>query len=127
VVFRGIRNILLEPDAEGVPVLTGDALLYNPNHARMKLKEIKVEVFVDGEKSAVADQRLNALIPASSEFSVPLKIQLTLKKIGLLNTFMSLLGGKKYEIRYFGYIRIRVHGVSVKVPVDFKDEIRLKI
>jgi len=127
VVLRGIRNILLETDVEGTPLLSGDAILFNPNRVRMKLKEIKVEVFVDGEKSAQADQQLNSLIPSNAEFKVPLKIHLTLKKTGLLDTFMSILGGKKYEIRYVGYIRVRVHGLTVKVPVNFKDEIRLKI
>jgi LEA14-like dessication related protein len=127
VVLRSIRNILIELNADGVPVLSGVAVFYNPNNVRMKLKEVKVEVFVDGEKSAQADQKLNSSVPAHAEFSVPLKIHLTLKKKGLLDTFMSLLGGKKYEIHYVGYIRIRVHGVTVKVPVDFKDEIKLKI
>ena len=112
---------------EGAPVLRGEAVFYNPNRLRMKLKEINVEVFVDGEKSAHADQKLNSLIPANDEFTVPLEIRLNLKKIGLLDTVLNLLSGKKYEIHYKGYIRVRVHGVAVKVPVDYSDEIRLKI
>ena len=91
------------------------------------LSTAHVEVFVDGEESAHADQKLNSLIPANDEFTVPLEIHLTLKKTNLLNTVLDLLSGRKYKLRYEGYIRIRVHGVTVKVPVAYEDEIRLKI
>jgi len=125
VVLRKIRNVAIDT-TEGTPVLRGEAIFYNPNPVRMKLKEINVEVFVDGEKSARADQKLNSLIPANDEFTVPLEIRLTLKKIGLWDTVLNLLSGKKYELHYKGYIRVRVHGLGVKVPVDYTDEIRLK-
>ena len=127
IVLRKVRNVVIETVSEGTPVLRGDAVFYNPNSVRMKLKEISVEVFVDGEKSAHADQKLNSVIPANDEFTVPLEIRLTLKKIGIWDTVVNLLSGKKYEIYLKGYIQVRVHGVGVKVPVDYRDEIRLKI
>jgi LEA14-like dessication related protein len=127
VVLRKIRNVVLDTIEEGTPLLSGEAVFYNPNSIRIKLKEINIEVFVDGEKSAHADQRLNSVIPSRDEFTVPLKIRLTLKKIGLWDTMLNILSGKKYEIHYKGYIRVQVHGIGVKVPVDYTDEIRLKI
>ena len=127
VVLRKIRNVVIDTIEEGTPLLSGEAVFYNPNAIRMKLKEINIEVFVDGEKSAHADQKLNSVIPSHDEFTVPLKIRLTLKKIGLWDTVLNLLSGKKYQIHYKGYIRVRVHGIGVKVPVDYTDEIRLKI
>ena len=127
VVLRQIRNVVIETVTDGAPVLRGDAVFQNPNPVRMKLKEINVEVFVDGEKSAHADQKLSSVIPANAEFTVPLEIHLTLKKVGLLDTVLSLLSGRKYDIQLKGFIRVRVHGITVKVPVDYSDEIRLKI
>ena len=127
VVLRKIRNVVIETMTEGTPMLRGEAVFYNPNPQRMKLKEINIEVFVDGEKAAHADQKLNSVIPSHDEFTVPLKIRLTLKKIGLWDTVLNLLSGKKYQIHYKGYIRVRVHGIGVKVPVDYTDEIRLKL
>jgi LEA14-like dessication related protein len=119
--------MVIDMRTDGVPALTGDVVFYNPNHLRMKLTEINIEVFVDGKKSAQADQKLNSIVPAKAEFSVPLEIKLSLKELGLLDTVLSLLGGKKYEILCLGYIRVKVHGVTIKVPVNYKDEIRLKI
>jgi hypothetical protein len=52
--------------------------------------------------------------------------QLSLKEIGLLDTIVNLLGGKKYNIQYAGYVRIAVHGVTIKVPFTYQEELRLR-
>lgn len=126
VVLRSIKNEKLETNADGDQILKADAIFYNPNNVRMKLKEINIEVFVNGKKSAHSDQKFNSLIKAKSEFTVPLEIKLSLKELGLLDTILSFLGGKKYEIQFKGHLRIKVHGFTFKVPVDHKEEFRLK-
>mgnify|MGYP002783866823 FL=1 len=112
---------------QGDPLVTGDALFYNPNNVRMKVKEINIEVLVDGKKAAMVNDHPNTVVPARSEFTVPVKAKLSLKELGLLDTFFNLLGGKKYELRYVGYIRMAVHGVAVKVPVNHRDEVKLRL
>jgi LEA14-like dessication related protein len=125
VVFKGIKNIEVE-SAEGDPLLKANAFFYNPNNIRMKLKEISIDVKVNGKQSAQIRQQMKLPIPAQAEFSVPLEAKLSLKELGLLDTIMNILGGKKYEVRYEGYLRVAVHGITVKVPVDYKEELRLK-
>ena len=127
VEFRAIRNIVVATDSTGEPQLKGEIVLYNPNHMRMKLKEIKVDVFVDGKKAATVDQKPDLVIPAASEFSAFVLARLSLKEIGLLDAVLGLFGGKKYGVVYSGYVRVRVHGVTVKVPIEFKDELKLKL
>ena len=127
LVLKGINDIIVETGADGAALLKAKAIFYNPNNSRMKLKEINVEIFVNGKKSAHADQLLSSIIPAKAQFSVPLEVQLSLKEFGLFDTVMSLLGGKKYEILYVGYIRVKVHGITVRVPINFKDQLKLKI
>lgn len=127
IVFKNIREITVEPGPQGDPLVRGLALFHNPNRVRMSLREINLEVFVDGKKAAHVQQRPKIRIPARGDFSVPIEMQLSLKELGLLNTLRNLLGGKKYSLRYVGYLRVRVHGVVVKVPVDYQDELRLKI
>lgn len=126
VVLKNIKDVLVDTGVDGNAKLNAVAVFYNPNAIRMKLKEIDIEVMVDGKKSAHARQKFNFEIPAKADFSVPLEVQLALKEIGLLDTLLSLFGGKKYEIHYLGFVRIKVHGITVKVPVDYKDEIKLK-
>lgn len=127
IVFKGVRNIAVAVDSGNDPILTAEAFFYNPNSIRMKLKEINVDVLVDGKASAQVRQNLKLPIPAQADFSVPLEARLSLKELGLVNTIVSLLGGKKYEIQYVGYIRVQVHGVTIKVPVKHKEELRLRL
>ena len=127
VVLRNIKDVVVDAGTGGDAKLNAIAVFYNPNPLRMKLKEIDVVVMVEGKKSAHAKQKFNFEIPAKAEFSVPLEVQLSLKDIGLLDTLLSLFGGKKYEIRYVGFVRVKVHGITIKVPIDYKDEIKLKI
>ena len=126
VVLRTIKNEKLESDPDGNQILKADAIFFNPNNVRMKLKEINVEVFVNGKKAAHADQKLSSMIKAKSEFTVPLEIKLSLKELGLLDTILSFLGGKKYEIQFKGYLRIKVHGFTFKVPVEHTEKLSMK-
>jgi len=111
---------------DGKPLLKGDVYFYNPNKGKIKLKDIDVVVLVDGERSAEVKQTLDFPVPAQSDFSVPITARLTLKENGLLNTVLGLLGGKKYDVTFTGYIRLGVHGIGIKVPVSQKQEIKLR-
>ena len=127
VVFKGVKNIIIDLNQDGNPILKGDVFFFNPNKLKMKLKKIDVVVFVDGSQSAEVKHDLNIDIPGQSDFSVPITAQLTLKKEGgLLNTVIGLLGGKKYDVAFTGYIRVAVHGIRIKVPVSQKQEIKLR-
>jgi len=125
VIFKGVTNIAVDVSISGKPVLKADVSFFNPNKISAKLKEIDVDVFVDGTKSAEVKQKLDMIIPGQSDFSVPITAQLSLKDGGLLDTVFGLLGGKKYDVAFTGFIRIKVHGIVVKVPVSQKQEIKL--
>ena len=126
IVFKGVKNVVVE--AQGIePVLTAEALFNNPNNVRMKLKEIHIDVLVDGKLSAKVRQDLKLSIPAMSDFSITLTARLSLKELGLVDTILNLIGGKKYEIQYLGFVRVAVHGITVKVPVKYKEERRIQL
>ena len=127
IQFRSIKNITLDMGPGGEALLKGDAVFYNPNHIRMTLKEISVEVWVNGKRSAKVEQKPELVIPEAAEFSASIEARLALKEIGLLDTVLNLFGGKKYQIEYRGYLRVHVHGITIKVPVQYKEEIKLKI
>ncbi len=127
IVFKDVKNLKLDQTDLENAILDGEAVFYNPNSSRMRLREINVEVFVDGKKSAFVDQKLSALARAKSDFTVPIKVQLSLKELGLMNTIMSLFGGKKYEIHYKGYLKVKVNGIPIRVPIDHTEDFKLKL
>ena len=85
------------------------------------------DVMVNGKLSAQVNEQFTLTIPAHADFSVPFSAQLSLKELGLMDTIINLLGGKKYEIEYLGYVRVALHGITVKVPVKYKEELRLRL
>ncbi len=65
-------------------------------------------------------------IPAKGEFTVPLEVNLKMKELGFMDTVFGMLGGKKFDIRYEGYLKVNYRGVPIKVPVHYKDEVRVR-
>ncbi len=121
VVLRSVVIKQVEPGSEGNPILKADAIFYNPNSSRMRLKRIEIDVLIDDTKTARIDHKVDALIKANSEFTVPLEVQLNIREIGLVNTIVNLFGGKKYEIHFIGHLKVNVNGFPVKIPVDYKE------
>lgn len=125
VVLREVQIVDLRPGKDGNPILKANAILYNPNKGSLRLKAIELNILLDGKVSANIDQKMNALIKGTSEFTIPLEVQLQLKDTGLFDTLLSLLGGKRYAIQFVGKLKVSVGGFPIRIPIDHKDEVKL--
>lgn len=125
VQLRQIRDIIV--DATSDPMLRANAILFNPNNLRMTVKKIDMEVFVDGKKAATIDQQMKIKVPANAEFTVPLEVKLNMKEIGLLDAVFAVIGGKRMQIHYKGSIRLQYKGIPINVPVNYKEEVRIRL
>jgi LEA14-like dessication related protein len=126
VQFRQVRNIEVEA-VNNEPMLRAQAVLFNPNNVKMKLRRIDIEVFVDGKRAALINQQLALVVPANDEFVVPLEAKLNLKELGFFDTLFGVLGGKKMKVEYKGSIGITYKAIPIKVPVNYKSDIRVKL
>lgn len=124
VVLRKIKDVVV--DGTHDPKLKAQAILYNPNKHHGKLKRIKMDIFVNGKRAGSIDQRMRITIPAKAEFSVPIEVNLAIKEFGFLDTLLGFIGGKKFDVHYKGSIRVTYHGVPIRVPIDYKDEVRVR-
>ncbi|MFM7486350.1 MAG: LEA type 2 family protein [Cytophagales bacterium] len=125
IVFKTVKNIELTT-TNGKAMLRGDAVFYNPNKTQTKLKEIDVDVLVDGKKAASLDQQMDLVVRGKSDFTVPIEAQLELDEINLLDAVVGFLGGKSYQVTFTGNLRVAVHGVTVKVPVKYNETVKLR-
>jgi len=125
IVLRNVRDIVIDANTE--PTLKAQAILYNPNNIRIKLREVEIDVYVNGKKSGRIDQELKIVIPAEAEFTVPLEVKLNMKEMGLLDTIFGMIGGKKLKVEYKGSIRVTYKGLSIRVPVNHQSEVRFKL
>ena len=124
IVLRQIKDIVV--DATSDPMLKANAIFYNPNSMRGKLRRINVDIFVNGKKAASVNQDLKTIIPANNEFSVPIEVKLNIKELGFMDTLLGMIGGKKFEVRYEGSLKLSYHGFPINVPVNYKDEVRVR-
>lgn len=124
IVLRQIRDVVV--DASSDPMLKANAIFYNPNDMRGRLRKIDVEIFVNGRKAASVEQALRMAIPAQAEFTVPLEVKLAMKELGLMDTIFGMIGGKTFEVHYKGSLKLSYRGVPINVPVDYKDDVRLR-
>ena len=124
IVLRQIKDVVVDATTE--PVLKANAIFYNPNAMRGKLKKIDVNIFVNGKKAASVNQQLKTVIPADAEFTVPIEVKLSIKELGFMDTLLGMIGGKKFEVRYEGALKLSYHGVPINVPVNYKDEVRIR-
>lgn len=124
IVLRQIRDVLVDASTE--PMLKANAVFYNPNNMRGKLRKINVDIFVNGKKSATINQQLKTIIPPKNEFTVPLEVKLSMKELGFMDTLLGVIGGKRFEVRYEGVLKLTYRGIPISVPVNYKDEIRVR-
>lgn len=123
IVLRQIKDVVV--DATTGPMLKANAIFYNPNDMRGRLKKIDIEIFVNGKKAASVNQSLKTAIPAAAEFTVPLEVRLALKELGVLDTLFGMIGGKTFQVHYKGTLKLTYRGLPINVPVDYKDDVRL--
>src|SRR5688572_23093108 len=81
IVLRQVKDVVA--DATSEPLLKAEAVFYNPNNISGRLKNIDIEIFVNGKKAGTVDKDYKIKIPAKGEFSVPLEVKLNMKELGL--------------------------------------------
>ncbi|HMP98300.1 MAG TPA: hypothetical protein PKC24_00875 [Cyclobacteriaceae bacterium] len=125
--LKAITNIGIQNLSDGLADLHADALFYNPNKVRVRLREVNIKVYIDEKEAAYIDQKMKVIIPPRSDFNVPIDAKVSLKELGLLNTLLSLFTGKKLKVKYVGYMKLSYHGVIFKVPVEHSEALNIRL
>jgi LEA14-like dessication related protein len=123
IVLKQVRDIVADATTE--PTLKAEAVFFNPNNVGGKLKHINVDIFVNGKKAGKVEKDYKIKIPANGEFSVPLEVKLNMKELGFVDTLLGMLGGKKFDVEYVGKLGLVYRGIPIKVPVNYKSQIRV--
>jgi LEA14-like dessication related protein len=123
IVLRRVKDVVA--DASSEPTLKAEAVFFNPNDASGRLRNINVDIFVNGKKVGRVEKDYKIKIPANSEFSVPLEVKLNMKELGLVDTILGMIGGKKFDVKYVGKLGLTYKGIPIRVPVDYTSQIRV--
>jgi hypothetical protein len=93
----------------------------------MKLREVKIDVFLDDqkEKAAFVDQNTKVVAKPNSEFTIPILLQLR-EGLNISDLLIDVLKGKKYKVHYVGHLKVNVNGFPVRIPIDHTEELKLR-
>lgn len=106
--------------------ISGDAVFFNPNTSRMTLRQVKIDVFLNGEKSAFVEQDSRVVAKPNSEFTIPVTLQLK-EGVKIQDLVLGALTGKKYQVRYLGHLKVSINGVPMRIPIDHSEELKLSL
>ena len=106
-----------------------DVVLNNPNGVGVDITKMEVDIFVNNVHIGKTTQTHEAIIPADSNFNLPLKFEFSPKEvlnIGSLGGLLGALKDKKVKMKYKGFVSVKVLDKELSVPFDYDDEMVLK-
>ncbi len=131
-VFKKVENIRSEMISTGRISISGDALYFNPNTISGTVTATDITVFANDIDAATIEQSLEIEAPAQSEFRIPFTFTTTPRAIlqqdagGALGGILNAVLNKKVDLRYEGFVTIKVAGIPFNVEVDYEEEVEIK-
>jgi LEA14-like dessication related protein len=125
-VFKRVADIRVSKISGTDAELNANAYFYNPNDVKMTLRKVDIVVSLEGKKIGKINHSERTKVPALSDFTIPVNATFNLNDVGVLKSILNVLGGNKMKAHYKGYIKLTVHNIPIKVPVDYEEEIRLR-
>ncbi len=102
-----------------------DAILFNPNKVKGKVKSVDVKVLYNDKEVAQVKHIGVTHVKANSNFSVPLEMAVDMEKINedLLSNLSAIFSNKGIKLRFVGDVKVSIHGIAYKVPIDHIESI----
>ena len=109
-------------------VFTAKAVFYNPNKAKVKLKDIILNVFANDKLLGTVTQVEKVKIHGRSSFDIPLRFEFNLKESGIdvLGSLLNIMSNNKFLIDLVGYVKVSIFCIPFKVAIDEKQEFSAK-
>lgn len=129
--FKGMRNLKIDHVSKEKISVSAEVELYNPNRAACELQAMNIDCFANGKKVANVSQNFSARIAGQSHFQIPLNISFSPKEVfnlkDLLGSVISTLTTRKVDLEFRGNASVVVSGVTFPVPVDYEEELPVKL
>lgn len=106
-----------------------EAQFFNPNKIKGLIKDISIDVSIKDQIVAHLMEESKVKVMKNERFIVPVKLTIKLKSLknDLLGNLINLIKTRKIELTYSGYISIRSFGIGYKIPIDYQEELEIKL
>ncbi len=127
VEFKKITNVKVVSNNGQILLVTADALLYNPNKSRGQVTDLDIQVSYKNKEVAHIQEVGAVKVLAQDDFILPLEMDLDLTKLqdNWLGSLITILSDKSVELHFKGKIKIKIHGISRTIPVDYTEKLKL--
>ena len=115
--FKSMKKVSIEKFGLGKSCIKTDLLFYNPNEFGVTLKEMNLDLFMNGSLMGHTDQNTDLKIGRKKDFTIPLKIEIDTKKT-IKNVFSGILNGET-DLSVKGKIKVSKAGISKSIPIDY--------
>lgn len=115
--FKGVKSFKIEKAGIKQNILNAKIEYYNPNGFDLTLKKIDCDIFVNDQKFTHYGLDTNLLIPATSNFVVPARMEIALATI--LQHSVDIIFNKPLKISIQGNATLSKGFFTKTVPVNF--------
>lgn len=128
--YKKMEKIRVESFTKDNITVTGDVVCHNPNGAALRLAGADFKVSANGKHVTDVHQTLGSMVPAESDFRVPIQVSFSPKKIfkptDLLGVAWTALKSRTITMTYDGTVTVGLAGEEVEIPVTYEEDIPLK-
>ena len=129
VKFEKLLNTrIIDISGRDITIQT-EAQFFNPNKIKGLIKDISIDVSIKDQIVAHLMEESKVKVMQNERFTVPLQLTIKLKSLknDLLSNLINLVKTRKIELTYTGYISIRSFGIGYKIPIDYQEELEIKL
>jgi len=129
VKFEKLLNTrIIDISGRDITIQT-EAQFFNPNKIKGLIKDISIDVSIKDQIVAHLMEESKVKVMKNERFTVPVKLTIKLKSLknDLLGNLINLIKTRKIELTYSGYISIRSFGIGYKIPIDYQEELEIKL
>lgn len=129
VEFQMIDNVEVVSIEDGMVNLSAEAIFFNPNEIKGKLKDVDIRVDLDDKTLATISHNTALPIGPKSQFTIPVNIKFAIEDVqaGFLNNLLNILAGNRIKLHFVGDINVSTFIFSQSVKVDYYEEVKLQL
>ena len=122
--FIEARNFRLGSIGLKESVVQSDLYYYNPNGISLNLKEVDLDVFLNGKYAGHSYLDTIVHIPARDTFFVPVSVRVDMKSV--FPNALVLLMNDSMELRIEGKLKLGKAGLFINFPVRYKENVSIR-
>lgn len=126
--FRGVEHLKLKAIGQSL-LLSGEAVMFNPNKRSLTLHEVDLDVAVNGDEVGQIMDTSEVEMPAKGTFRLPISLKVPAKVVmgSLFSAIFSASKKQEIEVAYKGFVRLKALGIKFKLPVNSRNKVTLPL